>query len=123
MIDKSILKEILNNVTLLRWIKKFSANNLLEDNKKAESFNITSSDNSVSVMDKTATKLLVTNSTFEGKELVRFNLAQLNELIECVGNKGELIIPDTKNREMIAQVGTDLIVVCPLPVKDKASKK
>lgn len=120
--DKSILKEILNNVTLLRWVRKFSANNLLEDNKKAESFELSAGENSVSIMDKTATKLLVTNSTFEGKVLVKFNLEQLNDLIECVGKKGELIIPDTKNREMVAQIGTDIVIVCPLPVKDKSKK-
>lgn len=124
MIDRSVLRDLLNNITLLRWVKKFSATNLLEDNKMAkEQFNISSSDESVSIMDKTATKLLITKAEFEGEEFVRFNLEQLSDLIDCVGKKGELIIPNSKMREMIAQVGNDLVVVCPLPQKDKKASK
>ena len=115
------LKEILNNLILLKWVKKFSADNLLEDNKLAkEQFNITPSSNSVSIMDTTATKLFITKAKFSGEELVRFNLAQLGNLIEIVGTKGELIIPKNSTlNEMIAEVNDDLIVVCPLPKKDK----
>jgi len=54
------LKQILNNLVLLKWVKKFSADNLLEDNKLAkDKFNIKANDNSVSIMDTTATKLLI----------------------------------------------------------------
>jgi len=115
------LKEILNNIILLKWVKKFSADNLLEDNKLAEDkFKIKATDNSVSIMDTTATKLFVTNSKFEGKELVRFSLAQLGSLIDIVGTNGELIIPENSTlNEMIAEVKDDVIVVCPLPKKDK----
>lgn len=118
--DRSILKELLNNLTLLRWVKKFSSDNLLEDNKMAkEKFNVSSNENSVSILDSSATKLLVTKAQFEGEEYVTYNLEQLNDLIECVGKKGTLIIPANKSKEMIAKVGNDIIIVCPLPQKDK----
>jgi hypothetical protein len=122
--DTNVIKGWLNNQTLLRWVKKFSANNLLEDNKMAnEKFSVTTEDTSISILDKTATKLLITNAEFEGGEYVRFNLEQLNDLIECVGKKGELIIPaKSKMREMIAQIGNDIVVVCPLPQKEKVKK-
>jgi hypothetical protein len=124
MIERNTLKELLNNLTLLKWVKKFSSDNLLEDNSMAkEKFSITSTENSVSILDKSATKLLVTKAQFEGEELVRFNLSQLNELIEVAGKEGELIISKSEMRELIAKVGNDLIVVCPLPQKDKVKKK
>ena len=119
------LKEILNNLVLLKWVKKFSADNLLEDNKLAkEKFKIKASENSVSIMDTTATKLFVTKSKFEGEELVRFDLAQLSNLIEIAGNKGELVISKKSPlKEMIAEVNEDVIVVCPLPKKDKVKEQ
>ena len=115
------LKAILNNLTLLKWVKKFSADNLLENNELAkEKFSITTEDNSVSIMDTTATKLFVTKAKFEGEELVRFDLAQLGNLIELAGTKGELVLAkNSKLNEMIAEVGEDIVVVCPLPKKDK----
>lgn len=119
--DTDKLKQILNNLTLLKWVKKFSADNLLDNNDLAkEKFNIKSSSNSISIMDSTATKLFITNGKFEGKELVRFDLAQLGKLIEIVGTSGELLIPkDSTMKEMIAEVNDDIVVVCPLPKKDK----
>jgi len=118
------LKQILNNLNLLKWVRKFSADNLLEDNELAkEKFKIKESDNSISIMDSTATKLFVTNSEFEGEELVRFDLKQLGNLIEIVGTSGELIIPkDSALNEMIAKVNEDIVVVCPLPKEDKVKK-
>jgi hypothetical protein len=124
--ERSSLKELLNNLTLLRWVKKFSANNLLDDDDTAtynKRFRVTSKEDSVSILDTTNNKLLVTKAEYTGKEYVRFNLEQLNELIECVGKKGELIIPaDSDMREMIAKVGNDIVVVCPLPQKDRKEK-
>lgn len=123
--DINKLKEILNNLTLLRWVRKFSADNLLEDNKMAkEKFKIKTSSDSVSILDTTATKLLVTNAEFDGEELVRFNLKQLDDLINNVGSNGELIIPkNSEMKEMIAQVGNNIAVVCPLPKKDTSKKE
>ena len=118
------LKQILNNTTLLKWVKRFSADNLLEDNTLAkEKFSIKSNDNSISIMDTTATKLFVTQAEFEGEELVRFDLAQLSNLIDIVGTKGELVIPNSELKEMIAEVNDDIVVVCPLPKKDKVKEK
>ena len=116
------IKKLLNNLTLLKFVKKFSADNLLENNSMAkDKFNITSTDDSISILDTTATKLFVTNAEFKGEEYVRFNLKQLDELLQIVGKEGELIIPKkSEMREMIAKVGNDIAVVCPLAQQDKA---
>ena len=123
--DTGKLKKLLNNLTLLKWVGKFSADNMLEDNKMAkEKFSIKASEDSVSVLDPTATKLLITEAEFSGEEFVRFNLKQLNELIAVGGNDGELIIPKvSKMREMIAQVKGNVVVICPLPPKEAKKKE
>jgi len=115
------IKGLLNNLNLLRFVRKFTADNLLEDNKLAEEkFNIKAGDNSISILDSTATKLLVTNSEFEGEIYTRFNLKQLAELLDTIGKDGELIIPkNSELREMIARVGNDIVVISPLPKADK----
>jgi len=122
--ETSKIKELLNNLTLLRWVRKFSADNLLENNEMAnKKFNVKTSEDSISILDTTATKLLITKAEFNGEELVRFNLKQLDDLIETIGKDGELIIPkNSEMKEMIAQVKDNIAVVCPLPKKDKKAK-
>ena len=121
--NREWLKGILNNLSVLRWVKKYSSDKLQEDNKFSEKFNIKASDKSISILDTTSTKLLVTQAEFIGEEFVRFNMKQLTELIDVVGKEGELIIPAKSNmREMLARVGSDIIVVCPLPQSDKPKK-
>ena len=119
------LKELLNNVVLMKWVKKFSADNLLEDNSMAmDKFKVVVGDDSISVLDTTATKLLITKATYDGEELVKFNLKQLSDLLEVVGKDGELIIPkNSEMNEMIAKVGNDLVVVCPLPNRDTPNEE
>ena len=123
--ETEYIKELLSDMTLLKWVKKFSADNLLDNNDMAKNkFNIEATDKSISILDSSATKLLVTNAEFKGEEFVRFNLKQLADLLDVVGNNGELIIPaKTEMREMIAQVGNDIVVVCPLPRQDKVKEK
>jgi len=123
--DTNIIKNLLNNVTLLRFVKRFSANNLLEDNKMAkDKFKISTDENSISILDSSATKMLITNASFEGEVFTTFNMKQLAELIDVVGKEGMLIIPaKSEMREMICKVnGGDLVIVCPLPKSDKKSK-
>lgn len=122
--DRTQIKSLLNNLTLLKWVKKFTCDNLLEDNKMADKFSVKAGKDSISIMDASATKLLVTNAEYEGKELVRFSLKQLNELLEVVGKEGEVIIPEkSQMNEMIAKIGTNIAVICPLVTKDKPKKE
>jgi len=113
------VKNLLNNLLLIKWVKKFSADKLLDDNKLADKFKIKYNEDSISVGDSTMTKLLVTQARFGGKEYVRYNLKQLKEAIELVGGEGELIIAEDNNKELFMQVKDTIVVVSPLPKADK----
>ena len=116
------IKNLLNNTILLKWVKKFSADNLLDDNKLADKFNIKCNEESISVGDSTLTKLLVTQARFGGKEYVRYNVKQLKEALDLVGSEGELIISEDNNKELFVQVKDTIVVVSPLPQSDKEAE-
>lgn len=122
---KEQIKELLNNLTLLRFVRKFSADRLQEDNSFAEKFNIKTNENSISILDTTQSKLLITNSEFNGEEYSKYNIKQLSELLDTIGTKeGELLIPkDSAMGEMICRVNKDIVVVCGLPKSDVKPKK
>lgn len=121
MRDISWVKSLLNNLPLLKWVRKFTADTMLDDNSMAEKYGIRTNEDSISVADSTMTKLLTTHARFGGKEFTRFNMKQLAEVVELLGKEGELIIADSKNREMVVQIGSTCVLVCPLPKSDKAS--
>ena len=118
--DRDKIKEILQNLVLLKWIRKFSADNLIDDEKMAKKFGVKTCDDSICCMDTTATKVIFTKSNFEGEEIVRFSMRQLSSLIDSVGSSGELIIPKSKLNEMVWIDGGNVAIVCPLPKSDKA---
>lgn len=117
--DMSWLKNLLNNIPLLKFVRKFSADNLLDNNELAEKFGVVTNEDSVSVADDTLTKVLTSHSMFGGKEIVRYNIKQIKSIIDLLGDDGELIITESKNREMIIQIKDTTIIVCPLPKDDK----
>jgi len=121
--DMSWLKSLLNNLPLLKWVKKYSADNLLEDNKLAEGFGVKTNEDSITVTDETMTKLLTTHSRYSGSEYVRFNIKQIASVVDLLGSEGELIMTENKNREMVVQIGDTTVVVCPLPKSDKEEKE
>ena len=118
----SWIKSLLNNNTLLKWVRKFSADNLMEDNQLADKFKIKCNEGSISVGDSTFTKLLVTQARFNGKEFSRYNVKQLKEALDLVGAEGELIISEDNNKELFIQVKDTVVVVSPLPKADKEGK-
>ena len=121
--DKGWIKTILNNNVLLRWVKKFSADNLQDDNALAIKFGVKVNDESLSIGDSTLTKLLVTSARFSGNEYVRYNVKQLKEALDLVGAEGELIISKDNNKELFIQVKDTLAIVSPLPEADKQDGK
>ena len=117
------LKNLLNNMILLKWVRKYSADNLLDDNTLADKFSVKCNENSISVGDKTLTKLLVTQARFNGKEFTRYNIKQLKDALDLVGDSGELIISADNNNEMFIQVKDTIVVVSPLPKTDTTKKE
>lgn len=120
--DMGWLKSLLNNTPLLKWVKKFSADHLLEDNQMAKKYAVSVNDDSISIADTTLTKLLVTNSRYAGKQYVKYSMSQLAEVINLLGSEGELIIGAENNKEMFIQIKDTTIVVCPLG-KDDAEEQ
>ena len=115
------VKNLLNNNTLLKWVRKYSADNLLGDNALAEKFGIKCNEDSISVGDQTMTKLIVTQARFSGKEFVRFNVQQIKETLDVLGKEGELIISAENNNELFIQEKDTCVVISPLPKTDKGS--
>ncbi|NQV08896.1 hypothetical protein HQ529_03535 [Candidatus Woesearchaeota archaeon] len=114
-------KNLLNNLVLIKWVKKFSADNLTIDNELAEKFKIKCNKDSISIGDKTMNKMLITQAKFVGKEFVRYTTKQLKEALDLIGSDGELIISEDNNKELFIQVGDTVVVVSPLPQSDKES--
>ncbi len=112
-------KNLLNNLVLLKWVKKFSADNLLDDNKKAEEFGVKCNTESISVGDKNMLKMLITQARYSGKEFVRYNIKQLKEALDLVGSEGELIISEDNNKELFIQIKDSVVIISPLPKEDK----
>jgi len=121
MTEKPIewVKTLLNNNILLKWVKKFSCDNLLDDNKLAEKFNIKFNEDSISIGDSGLTKLLVTQAKYDGKEFVRYDVSQLKQALDLVGSDGELIISEENNKELFIEVKDMVVVVSPIPTSDK----
>ena len=115
---KSWIKDLLNNMPLLKWVKKYSADKLFEDNEIAKKYGVTTNDRSISVSDETLTKIIVTNSEYKDKEVVRYNLKQIAEVTDLLGKEGELIIRESEDNEMIIQMNNTHIIVCPLGKSD-----
>lgn len=117
--DMSWIKSLLNNLSLLKWVKKFTANNLLQDNQLIEQMGVKTNEDTISVGDETLTKIISTHSRYAGKEYVRYNITQIKEVIDLLGGKGELIISPDNKKEMFIQIDDTVIVVCPLPQGDR----
>lgn len=113
------IKNILNNLNLLKWVKKFSADNLLDDNKQVEGWGVKCNEDSISIADSTMTKLFVTQARYSGKEVVRYNVKQIKEVLDLLGSEGELIVGEDDNHKLFVQIKDSVVVVSPLPKSDK----
>lgn len=113
------IKNLLNNNILLKWTRKFSADNLQDENKLAEKFNVKCNEDSISIGDTNMTKLLITQARYNGKEFVRYNVKQLKEALDLIGNEGELIISEENNKELFIQIKDTIVVVSPLSNNDE----
>jgi hypothetical protein len=115
--DLGWLKGLLNNLPLLKWVKKYSADNLMADNKLATKWGIKTSDESISIGDQGLVKMLVTNSRYEGSEHIRFNTKHIFEVLKEICKEGELIISkgaDGEAPEMFLQTENSVIVISSL---------
>lgn len=121
--DMGWIKTLLNNTPLLKWVKTYSADNLLSDNALVEKLGVKCGTQSISVADDTLAKVLATDSTFEGKVVARFSVAQLKPIFDNFKKeleKGELLIVDNPRKDMVFELKEQrtIVVVCPLAKSD-----
>jgi len=114
------LKTLLNNHTLLRWVKKFSADGIQEE-LNGLAFDIETDESSICVTDTSAIKMLFSSARFNGKSYISFDLKQIKETLAMVEGEGRLIINDSKQLGYI-QTGNDVIVIAPTS-EEEVSKK
>jgi len=120
------VKNLLNNIALLKWVRKYSADNLCDDNKLAEKFGVKCNEESLSIGDSTMTKLIVTQARFSGKEYTRFNIKQIKPVLDLLSGKegeGELIVSAENNNEMFLQIKDTIVIISPLPKTDKEEEE
>ncbi len=118
------IKSLLNNLTLLKWVRKFTADSLLDDSTAyASKYGLKTTEETIGVPDKALTKVLFTHSRFSEEEYTRFNMKQIAEVIQVVGADGECIVRNSKDKEMIIQIKDTSIVLLPLPQADKKEEK
>lgn len=120
--DMGWLKSLLNNVPLLKWVRHFSADHLFEDNELAQKYEVQTNEDSISIADKTLTKILVSHSKYGGEVHAKYSMKQLAQVITLLGSGGELLISKGNNQEMFIQIGDTVVIVCPLPKEDVESE-
>lgn len=117
------IKSLLNNLTLLKWVRKFTADSMLDETTEYSSrYGLKTTDETIGIPDKALTKVLFTHSRFSEDEYTRFNMKQIAEVIAVVGDSGECIVRNSKDKEMIVQIKDTSVVILPLPRADKKEK-
>lgn len=122
--NNDFIKKLLNNLPLLKFVRKNSCDNLMDDNSLATKFKVKTLEDSISLGNSTLTQLFVTSARYNGTEHCRFSIEQLSNALEVLGKvKGELIISNENSKEMFLQVGDSVMVISPLPQTDKPSEE
>lgn len=119
--DIGFLKTLLNNSTLLKWVKKYSADGLQEESI-SKHFYIDEGNNSVCVTDTEKVKMFFSDSRFSGKTFVSFDIKQLKEVLALVGDSGKLIIGEDKPLGYI-ESDNNVIVIAPMSHEQKPETK
>ena len=117
------IKKILNNSSLLRWVKKFSADGL-QEKCNAETFNVETDDSSISIADTGMVKMFFSPSRFSGKTYVSFDVKQIKEVLSLIEGEGRLIINESDDKRLCyIQSGNNVIVIAPTSEAEGKTEK
>lgn len=120
--EMEFIKSLLNNNSLLKWVKKFSADGL-QEKPNGKNFSVKTSDDSICVADSSLTKMFFSSASFEGKIHVSFDLKQIREVLSLAEEKGRLIISgDNDKRLAYVQTENNVIVIAPMTEEELAEK-
>ena len=121
--DFEFIKNILNNLPLLRWTKKFSADGLQEEDKGDE-FEIETDENSICISDVATIKMFFSSSRFKGKTYVSFDVKQIKEVLSLVDGEGRMILNESDDKRLCyIQSGSNVIVIAPTSESEKPKQK
>ena len=121
--DFEFIKNILNNSSLLRWVKKFSADGLQEENK-ADSFDVETDENTISVSDVGLVKMFFSSSRFKGKTYISLDIKHIKEVLALIEGEGRLIINESDDKRLCyIQSGNNVVVIAPTSEADSQGKK
>jgi len=117
------VKDLLNNTVLLKWVKKFSADGINDNNNSAEKMDITCSEGTISVMDTASIKMLVTQARYEGNIFNRLSLEHVKEIIDCVGSSGDIFISNKAESPVFIQTENVVVVLAPKQLNEDDNKE
>jgi len=117
------IKRILNNSSLLRWVKKFSADGL-QNKDRAKDFDVDTNDDSISVSDTGMVKMFFSSSRFDGKTYASFDIKHIKEVLSLLDGEGRLIINESDNKRLCyIQSGDNVVVIAPTSETDEIKAK
>jgi hypothetical protein len=121
------IKNLLNNIPLLRWVRKYSADGL-QDETIAKNFDIEVIEDSVCIADTGLVKMFFSSARFNGKTYVSFDIKQIKEVLSLIDGEGRLIINESDDKRLcFIQAGNNVVLVAPTtsetPKKESKAKK
>ena len=117
------IKKILNNFSLLKWVKKFSADGLQEEDT-SKTFEVETCEDSISIADTSVIKMFFSASRFCGETYASFDIKQIKEVLSLIEGDGKLIINENdEKRFCYIESDGNVVVIAPYSESEKARKK
>ncbi len=121
--DFGLIKNILNNSPLLRWVKKFSADGLQEEDK-ADSFDVETDESTIAISDVGLVKMFFSSARFKGKTYISLDIKHIKEVLSLLDGEGRLIINESDGKRLCyIQSGNNVIVIAPTSEAESKKKK
>ena len=117
------LKNLLNNIPLIKWVKKFSADGLQKDDL-SESLFVEKDENTICVADSGLVKMFFSSARFSGKTYVSLDIKHIKEVLSLIDGDGRLIINDDEEKRMCyIQSENNVVVIAPTTEEQEAKAK
>ena len=121
--DFGFIKNLLNNIPLLKWVRHFTADGL-QEKSQAESFNVEMDKDSIAIADAGLVKMFFSSSKFGGKTYASFDIKHIKEVLNLLnGEEGRLIVNESDDKRLCyIQSGNNVIVIAPTESESKGKK-
>ena len=121
--DFGFIKTILNNSSLLKWVRKFSADGLQEESQ-AENFDVETDENSIVIADTGSVKMFFSSARFKGKTYISLDIKHIKEVLALVDGEGRLIINEHDEKRLCyIQSENNVVVIAPTTEGEGKKKK